>query len=305
MKMARSGELRDRDAHRLHNQRQLTVVAHGAGGGFNVGGGVLNLGTANLTDCTVSGNSGDGFGGGGLYSCGTAKLTDCTISDNSAIDYGGGLFLGGTAKLTDCTISGNSVDYPGDGDSPSPAGGGLCVGGDSITLTDTIVAGNTGLDLQTSTSAPNDINSLQGLTGVSGESNLIGPGGSGGLTSDDNGNIVLTSLTDLGLAPLGDYGGPTQTMALLPGSPAIGNGHRRDRHHHRPARLPAGQSDARHRRLPDPAVGLLVVGITGDGGGAAAGELDLRQAVNLADVLGGAATITFDPTVFAPHRRSP
>ena len=35
-----------------------------------------------------------------------------------------------------------------------------------------------------------------------------------------DGNIVLTNLTDLGLAPLGDYGGPTQTIALLPGSPA-------------------------------------------------------------------------------------
>ena len=34
----------------------------------------------------------------------------------------------------------------------------------------------------------------------------------------------MTSLTDLGLAPLGNNGGPTQTMALLPGSPAIGAG---------------------------------------------------------------------------------
>ena len=39
-----------------------------------------------------------------------------------------------------------------------------------------------------------------------------------------DGNIVLTSLTDLGLAPLANNGGPTQTMALLPGSPAIGAG---------------------------------------------------------------------------------
>ncbi len=39
-----------------------------------------------------------------------------------------------------------------------------------------------------------------------------------------HGNIVLTSLTDLGLAPLGNNGGPTQTMALLQGSPAIGAG---------------------------------------------------------------------------------
>ena len=59
---------------------------------------------------------------------------------------------------------------------------------------------------------------------VSGSNNLIGTGGSGGLVNGVDGNIVLTSLTDLGLAPLGNYGGPTQTMALLPGSPAIGAG---------------------------------------------------------------------------------
>ena len=41
---------------------------------------------------------------------------------------------------------------------------------------------------------------------------------------ESTGNIVLTSLTDLGLAPLGNNGGPTQTMALLPGSAAIGAG---------------------------------------------------------------------------------
>ena len=39
-----------------------------------------------------------------------------------------------------------------------------------------------------------------------------------------DGNIVLTSPGGPGLAPLGDYGGPTQTMAILPGSPALGAG---------------------------------------------------------------------------------
>ena len=31
-------------------------------------------------------------------------------------------------------------------------------------------------------------------------------------------------MADPGLAPLGNYGGPTETMALLPGSPAIDAG---------------------------------------------------------------------------------
>ena len=43
-------------------------------------------------------------------------------------------------------------------------------------------------------------------------------------TNGVDGNIVLTGPDDPVLAPLGDYGGPTQTMALLPGSPAIGAG---------------------------------------------------------------------------------
>jgi hypothetical protein len=59
---------------------------------------------------------------------------------------------------------------------------------------------------------------------VSGSNNLIGTDGSGGLVNGSSGNIVLTSLANLGLAPLGNYGGPTQTMALLPGSAAIDAG---------------------------------------------------------------------------------
>ncbi len=59
---------------------------------------------------------------------------------------------------------------------------------------------------------------------VTGTYNLIGPGGSGGIEDGTDGNIVLTSLAGLGLTPLGDYGGPTLTMALVPGSAAIGAG---------------------------------------------------------------------------------
>jgi hypothetical protein len=50
--------------------------------------------------------------------------------------------------------------------------------------------------------------------------NLIGTGG--GLTSGVNGNLV--GITEPLLSPLQDNGGPTWTMALLPGSPAIDAG---------------------------------------------------------------------------------
>ncbi len=193
--------------------RTVTYGYYGQQYSSDQGGGVFNSGTATLTDCTISGNtafteierSGQDYNtnyyfygdGGGVFNSGTVTLTDCTVSGNDAGSAGGGVDNSATANLTDCTISGN------DGD-------GMYNGG-TATLTDTIGAGNTGGD-------------FGGPSNVSGSYNLIGTGGSGGLTNGVNGNIVLTSLTGLGLAPLGNYGGPTQTMALLPGSPAIGAG---------------------------------------------------------------------------------
>ena len=139
-----------------------------------------------MTGCTVSGNS--AFSGGGLLnSGGTLTLTNCTISGNSAY-LGGGLYTNyGTATLTNCTVSGNSANW---------GGGGMSAGnyGYNVTLTNTIVAGNL---------AGGDV-SGSGFLAPASTNNLIGG--------------------DPLLAPLGNYGGPTQTMALLPGSPAIDAG---------------------------------------------------------------------------------
>ena len=166
------------------------------------GGGLYNSGTTTLDDVTVSGNSAGN--GGGVWNNGTLTLTNCTISGNSAT-VGGGLsdVTGGKATLTDCTVSGNTS---------TSAFAGIDVAG-TATLTDTIVAGNT------DTEGASD---LGGPGTVSGSNNLIGTGGSGGLMNGINGNIV--GAANPGLAPLGDYGGPTETIALLPGSPAIGAG---------------------------------------------------------------------------------
>ena len=57
---------------------------------------------------------------------------------------------------------------------------------------------------------------------VKGSNNLIGLGGSGSLNNGVNGNIV--GVANPLIAPLGDYGGFTKTMPLLPGSPAIDAG---------------------------------------------------------------------------------
>ncbi|MGP0063643.1 MAG: choice-of-anchor Q domain-containing protein [Isosphaeraceae bacterium] len=172
------------------------------------GGGLYNDGgTTTLTDCTVSGNSASTQGGGldNQTNPGAINLNDCTISGNSAGGKGGGLYSsGGTATLTDCTVSGNSASN----------GGGMDDASGTVTVEDTIVAEDAA-----TTSGPDALGTLD-----SQGNNLIGEsdGSSGWVGSDLTGTIAMP-INPL-LAPLGDYGGPTPTMALLPGSPAIGMG---------------------------------------------------------------------------------
>ncbi len=232
------------------------------------GGGVFDFGGVTLNDCTLSHNYANGNGGALYNGYGVATLSGCTISGNTAWYNGGGVDnAGGTLSLAACTVSANSDTQPVSGSAAgiyTPAAG-------TTNLNDTIVAGNTD---------PSGSSDIGGLGTATGSNNLIG------------GNPLL--------GPLGDYGGPTQTMPLLLGSPAIGNG------------LKTGQNtDQRGFPLdsPNPDIGAfqtqpsgpLVVTSAGDYG-APAGRLDLRGAVDLAGVLGAAATITFDPTAFAAHQ---
>ena len=160
-----------------------------------VGGGIQNAGALTLTDSTLTGNSASD--GGGLVNSGMATLTDVTIAGNAAI-YGGGIGNHATLTLDDVTIAGNTANE---------GGGGIAVGGPA-TLNNSIVADNTGGDIS------------YGI--VAGAYDLIGNfTNSGGLADGSAGDIVGV---DPLLAPLGSYGGPTQTMALLPGSPAIDAG---------------------------------------------------------------------------------
>ncbi len=241
------------------------------GGSGTLGGGVKNNGTATLSDITLTGNSVTGFGGG-FYNSGTATLINCTLSGNTA-RFGGGVYNVGTATLINCTVSGNSA---------SVNGGGMYHAGVSATLLNTIVAGNT---------APTNVD-IQGRFTSQGF-NLIGNiGASTGWISTD-----LTNRNPL-LGPLGYYGGLTLTMPLLAGSPAINAG----------TSVGAPVTDERgFGRFGQVDIGAyevqasapLVVNTNTDVALSAYGKLDLRTAVNLANIQVGDDTITFDPSVFS------
>ncbi len=182
-----------------------TVSGNAASG--NAGGVGTDNSSTTMTDCTVSGNS--SVSGGGLYTDnnGAATLTNCTVSGNAARDNGGGLYntSGGMTTLTDDTVSANSAGI---------SGGGLDNLDGTVTIGNTILAKNTA-----ATSGPDALGTVDSLG-----TNLVGEtdGSSGWVASD----LTGTSAQPLNplLAPLGNYGGPTQTMALLPGSPAIDAG---------------------------------------------------------------------------------
>ena len=183
------------------------------------GGGLDNQGTLTLTDCTVNGNTSET--GGGISNEGTLTLTNCTVSSNSTVSYfrafGGGIANQGTLTLTNCTVSSNSAMV-----GLVTGGGGIGSTTGTVALTNTIVASNE-ISGILSTVEEQDI---QGTVTTSSH-NLIGvDSGLSGITNGVNGNLVgtLDSPINPRLGPLQNNGGPTSTMALLLGSPAIDAG---------------------------------------------------------------------------------
>ena len=183
--------------------RDLTFTG-GTGGGTDMpqhGGALFNRGALTLRRCTFAGNSTSY--GGVLFNdfTGTLVLEQCTLSGNSAITEAGAIYHRGVSMLVHhCTISGNQA----------PAFGAI-YNDDSIpvSLNNTIVAGNTG-------SNGADLHNRGTLTRI-GANMLAGYVQFGVGSSTGPAAITSTPL----LAPLANYGGPTQTMPPLPGSPAI------------------------------------------------------------------------------------
>ena len=219
--------------HQLGFERDHRRLDHLRRDGMNNdGGGIENAGALTLTDCTVANNAATGSvvnepTGGGIYNSGTVTATRCTIANNSAVLDGGGIDNDGTVILANCTIAGNQTSGDGGGiqnegvlqpatnctianNSAALDGGGISVGVNSTltTLANTIVGGNS------AASGP-DVSGMVTSKGY----NLIGnPSGGSGFANND----TLGKNPVIGI--LQNNGGPTPTIALLPGSPAIGAG---------------------------------------------------------------------------------
>ncbi len=150
------------------------------------GGGIFNSGTLHLDKTTVSGNSVFFGDGGGIFNSGSLSLVNSTVSNNYVEDgVGGGISNAGNLTLLHATVSGNHVWFG--------VGGGVFTQTEILAVENSIIAGNSGHDF------------------VSDEI-------SGGITASSGANITSG---DPRLAPLGDYGGGTETMPPLPGSPVI------------------------------------------------------------------------------------
>lgn len=184
-----------------------------------------DVATVTLNRCTLSGNQAlNGYGGAINGYRSRVSLTQCTVTGNSATGtvanngHGGGLFcLSSYLTLNHSTIAGNTA-Y---GDNNNGIGGGVVADGQLVggfAIANTIIAGNTAA-APASTAGPDFHES--GNTGVvfTGRVYLGNVKGTGFTASDE----VLTTAQNgaVNLAPLGSYGGLTQTMPPLSGSPVI------------------------------------------------------------------------------------
>jgi fibronectin-binding autotransporter adhesin len=217
------------------------IFASGPGGTGN-GGGIYNSNVVLLIGTTLSGNvalggpggvlgtfSGDGANayGGGICNAGSLIATNNTLFGNMAVGgdagylgagvlhplggngYGGAIYntTNGTMTLTHLTIAGNGAKG-GLGNTNTMGigvGGGVVGQGGTVTLRNSIVAN--------STSGGNCFGDITD--------------GGGNISSDASFSFSASGShtnTDPVLGPLANYGGPTETMALLAGSPAINAG---------------------------------------------------------------------------------
>jgi len=224
------------------------------------GGGIQSTNsTLTIQNCIVTGNLAASSciigrvcpagSGGGIASQGRLTINKSTINGNAASQgypcgtkgcppsHGGGIVHAGTLIINNSTVSGNSVE--GDPISPFafPSGGGIDSpgSGGAMTINNSTISGNSAphgrgggvfIDFGTATIQNSIVANNSEGGNCSGWASMTSHGYN--LSSDStchfNGPGDLNNITDPKLGTLGNYGGPTQTIPLLSGSPAIDAG---------------------------------------------------------------------------------
>lgn len=195
--------------------------------------------------------------GGGLDNWGTAVVARCTFQANETIGglsqgsqipapggdaHGGAVHNSGTFLGTNCTLVGN-VARGGDavgitGGPGAGTGGALATTGGSVVLSHVTIGSNVAVNgmrfaspapglgggIYVTTNAPILQNSILAYSQTG--SNAFGPLVDAGNNISSDASCQFTqpgsrNNVDPLLSPLADFGGPTPTMALLAGSPAI------------------------------------------------------------------------------------
>lgn len=237
---------------------QWTTTVTGStfsGNSASNGGAIWSQGPLTISGCTFSGNHASNYGGAiavGPDGFGEAApqfaVMNSTFTENSAGERGGALYIGGswngTSVISDSTLTKNtsrrgSAIYVARDETVSilhttVSGNIATANADAyytgaiqlsglptfpvLTISNSIVSGNDAV------TAPADLSVTQaGRFTFDASYSVLGQV-STSLTNTSPYASTVTTSDDPGLATLQDNGGPTMTMALLPGSPAIGIG---------------------------------------------------------------------------------
>lgn len=170
---------------------------------------ILVNSTAAIDSSTISNSTSWANDSGGLYNGGTLNMTNSTVSGNFALLLAGGITNAGNMTMIGCTVTNNSSSF-------SNLIAGVINSGQSLTIGNTIIAGNSGVD------NPNLIGQTTSLG-----YNIIGSLGTSGfdpIPVHGPGDQVGVSDAAVQLGVLQNNGGATPTHALGVGSIAIDKG---------------------------------------------------------------------------------
>jgi hypothetical protein len=184
------------------NRAPTEAVFEGKGGGL-----YIDDDTLLVTGSTIFENGATGDGGG-LHIFGDGSLTNTTIANNSADGHGGGVWSQAALTLNSATVARNLANADGAG---GHGGGGLFNSGNPFTVRNSIVANNS---VGAGGSGPD---CYQGGDFTQAGVNLVSNPGLACDELDEPPTIVANPR----LGDFGMNGGPTPTIALRSGSPAI------------------------------------------------------------------------------------